>query len=107
MIESFTTERTSAERMRSSDLDDFLRMSGDARVMATLGGMKPDGWTRAFVEQGAEHWERHGFGLWVFRDRADGRWIGRCGLRHVDVEGVSASRTSFRSRSRRTSPRAG
>ncbi len=36
---------------------------------------------------GLAHWERHGFGVWMFRDPADGRLIGPCGLRYAKVEG--------------------
>jgi ribosomal-protein-alanine N-acetyltransferase len=38
-----------------------------------------------------EHWQRHGFGLWIVEDQKEGRqFLGRCGLRYFqetpDVE---------------------
>ncbi len=33
------------------------------------------------------HWERHGFGIWVFRDGAEGRFVARAGLRHRQLDG--------------------
>ena len=51
--------------------------------MATLGGVRSDLETRRFLETNLEHWQHHGYGLWVFRSRADGRFAGRGGLRQV------------------------
>jgi RimJ/RimL family protein N-acetyltransferase len=58
-------------------------MHRDPAVMATLGGVRSPAKTRAFLRANLRHWERYGFGLWIFRDRADGRFVGRGGLRHV------------------------
>jgi [ribosomal protein S5]-alanine N-acetyltransferase len=35
----------------------------------------------------AHHWERHGFGLWLLRDRATGELVGRGGLQYTDAIG--------------------
>ena len=34
-----------------------------------------------------DHWERHGFGLWLLRDRATGTMVGRGGLQYTDAIG--------------------
>jgi RimJ/RimL family protein N-acetyltransferase len=34
-----------------------------------------------------DHWERHGFGLWLLRDRANGQMVGRGGLQFTDAIG--------------------
>jgi [ribosomal protein S5]-alanine N-acetyltransferase len=34
-----------------------------------------------------DHWERHGFGLWLLRDRATGVMVGRGGLQYTDAIG--------------------
>ena len=85
--ESFRTDRLVAERLRAEDLGDLRNMHGDPRVMATLGGVRSDSQTRRFLDQNLKHWARHGYGLWMFRDRSDGRFVGRGGLRHVHVGG--------------------
>lgn len=51
------------------------------------GGPRPEARVRKELEASQEHWARYGFGIWMFRDAADGRLIGRCGLRQVEVEG--------------------
>jgi len=33
------------------------------------------------------HWRRHGFGLWLLRDRATGELVGRGGLQYTDAIG--------------------
>ena len=39
--------------------------------------------SRRVVEGFVAHWARHGFGVWAVHDRADGAFIGQCGLRYV------------------------
>jgi [ribosomal protein S5]-alanine N-acetyltransferase len=34
-----------------------------------------------------DHWRRHGFGLWLLRDRAGGELVGRGGLQYTDAAG--------------------
>lgn len=34
-----------------------------------------------------DHWERHGFGLWLLRDHATGELVGRGGLQYTDAIG--------------------
>lgn len=69
-------------------------MHCDPRIMATLapagvpnGGVLSDEETRRFLPRHLDHWDRHGYGLWVFRDKADGRFVGRAGLHNTRVGG--------------------
>jgi len=87
LIETFCTERLICDRLHSNHLSDLCRMHQDSRVMATLKGIRPDHETRQFLHRELEHWERHDFGLWVFRDKADGEFVGRGGLRNTHVGG--------------------
>jgi RimJ/RimL family protein N-acetyltransferase len=86
MIEWFHTDRLIAERLRDDHRGDLCRMHQDPRVMATLGGVRSEEETRQAHRGNLDHWDRHGFGLWVFRDRQDGRFAGRGGLRHILIE---------------------
>jgi [ribosomal protein S5]-alanine N-acetyltransferase len=86
-IITFRTDRLIAERLRVEDLDELRRMHHDPRVMATLGGLRSDARTQQFLRENLRHWDRHGYGLWMFRANADGRFVGRGGLRHVHVGG--------------------
>lgn len=71
----------------ASDLDDLTRMHLDPRVMVTLGGVRPPQETAEWLEQRIEHWRRHGFGLWIARERSSGQFAGRGGLQHVEIDG--------------------
>jgi ribosomal-protein-alanine N-acetyltransferase len=87
MIEQRRTDRLILERLREADLGDLERMHSDPRVMETLGGIRSHPETLQFLEQNLDHWNTHGFGLWIFRDRASRQFTGRGGLRHVQVGG--------------------
>jgi RimJ/RimL family protein N-acetyltransferase len=86
MPDSFTTARLTAERLAPSHLADLTALHLDAAVMRTLGGMKTPEQTADYLAVNLEHWDRHGFGLWVLRE-ADGRFAGRAGVRHLTVLG--------------------
>jgi ribosomal-protein-alanine N-acetyltransferase len=45
---------------------------------------------RSSLRDKHDHWERHGFGLWLLRDRDTGELVGRGGLQHTDAIGGSA-----------------
>jgi RimJ/RimL family protein N-acetyltransferase len=84
---TFTTKRLVAARLCVAHLETLCGMHGDPAVMATLGGIRSPARTRAFLGRNLRHWERYGFGLWIFRDKTDGRFVGRGGLRHVTLHG--------------------
>ena len=86
-MDRFYTEHLVAERLCASDLDGLCRMHRDAAVMATLGGVRSDGQSREYLVRNLDHWTKHGFGICVLRDKTDGRFVGRAGLRHVHVAG--------------------
>jgi [ribosomal protein S5]-alanine N-acetyltransferase len=86
-ITVFRTDRLIAARLRVEDLHELCQMHKDPRVMATLGGLRSDEQTQHFLHDNLRRWDRHGYGLWMFRRQADGRFVGRGGLRHVHVGG--------------------
>jgi RimJ/RimL family protein N-acetyltransferase len=87
LIDTFCTKRLIAKRLRAEDYSYLCRMHQDSTVMATLAGVRSDDETQRFLDRELEHWERHGFGWWVFRDRVDGQFVGRGGLRNTNVGG--------------------
>lgn len=87
LIETFRTERLIATRLREEDFGELVCMHRDLRVMVTLGGLRSENETQQFLCKNLDHWSRHGYGLWVFRDQADGRFVSRGGLRNVYVGG--------------------
>jgi RimJ/RimL family protein N-acetyltransferase len=62
-------------------------MHRDPRVMATLGGMRSDEETARYLRDNLDHWDRYGYGIWAFRNKADRRFVGRAGLRNTHVGG--------------------
>ena len=87
-IERFCTDCLIAERITETHFDELLQMHRDEKVMATLGGVRiAEAWTREFLGKSSAHWNQHGFGLWVFRDKTNGKFAGRGGLRHIVVTG--------------------
>jgi ribosomal-protein-alanine N-acetyltransferase len=59
----------------------------DERVMATLGGIRSDEETRAFLDHKTGHWARFGYGMWMFNHRATGEFVGRGGLQKIVIGG--------------------
>ena len=83
------TDRMVLRRAGDADLADLAAMHADRRVMKTLGGLQDEEQTRAGLEKVKAHWDEHGFGLYVMRTASDGRFLGRCGLRHVEIDGAA------------------
>ncbi len=86
-IEQVATARLVGRKPSASDLEDLCRLYADSRVVATLGGktLTPDE-TKRSLDISIEHWNRYGFGVWTLRTK-DGRFVGRAGLRHIELEG--------------------
>jgi RimJ/RimL family protein N-acetyltransferase len=85
-MDRFRTARIRAERLSPDHLAELCAMHRDPRVMASIGGVRSDEATRNYLAANLNHWDRHGYGLWVLRDEA-GRFLGRAGIRHLNIEG--------------------
>jgi RimJ/RimL family protein N-acetyltransferase len=89
--ETLETERLHGARIQPDNFADYLSLFQDPRVTATLtvdGQPLPEEEARRWFARKLENWERDGYGLWFFRDRATGRFVGYCGLQpaqHGDV----------------------
>jgi ribosomal-protein-alanine N-acetyltransferase len=83
------------ERPRAEDLDVLAALHADPRVMATLGGVRSREQTQEFLTQLLAHWEEHGFGLWVVRERSTRRFAGRGGLRRVSICGADEVEVAY------------
>lgn len=85
--ERLETPRLLLSRPSEADLPELTEMHTDPRVMATLGGLRPAEELAARHRRYFENWERDGFGLWIARHRPDERFVGRGGLRRVQIGG--------------------
>lgn len=86
-MDSFTTPRLNATRLAPEDLPDLVGLHLDEEVSRFLGGVRTPAATAAYLETNLRHWAEHGVGLWTLRT-LDGVFMGRAGLRWVDLEGV-------------------
>jgi len=75
------TERLVLRGHRMDDFDDSAAMWGDPAVTRHIGGKpstREEAWTRFLRYLG--HWAAMGFGYWVVRERASGRFVGEVGF---------------------------
>jgi len=86
-IHTFTTRRLLAKKIEAADLSKLIRLDTDPQVMATLGGLRSEKETREYLTADLQHWEDNNFGVWLFYLNDTGEWLGRAGLRWVNVNG--------------------
>lgn len=86
-MDSFTTARLIATRLSPEDLPDLVRLHLDGEVSRFIGGIRTPATTATYLETNLRHWTEHEIGLWALRT-ADGTFMGRAGLRYVELEGV-------------------
>ena len=89
MPNSLTTPHLLGTPASPSDFADLRRLHSDPRVTATLsadGQPFSEAQTQDFLTRAAEHWNSHGFGLWMFRDRTTRGFVGYGGIKHAIVE---------------------
>jgi ribosomal-protein-alanine N-acetyltransferase len=91
-IERVETARMVCERVQLDQAPEHLRLLLDRRVSATLWPRR-EAPTETDVIDGlaakVEHWKRHGFGMWLLRDRETGEMLGRGGLQYTYTAGLN------------------
>jgi [ribosomal protein S5]-alanine N-acetyltransferase len=91
-VERLETARMICERVALDQAREHLRLLLDPRVSTTLWPRRARP-TEAEILDGlaakVEHWERHGFGMWLLRDRHTGETVGRGGLQHTYTAGLT------------------
>ena len=91
-IERVETDRMILERLRLEHAAEQLQLLLDRRVSATLWP-RAQAPTEADVLDGlaakVDHWNRHGFGMWLLRDRETGEMVGRGGLQYTYTAGLN------------------
>jgi hypothetical protein len=69
------------------DLPDLVALHLDPDVSRYLGGIWSAEATDAYLAANLAHWDRHGFGLWIWR-KPNGAFMSRAGIRPLTMEGV-------------------
>jgi [ribosomal protein S5]-alanine N-acetyltransferase len=95
-IERLETSRLVGERLREEDFERLRALDTDPDVMATLGGIRSESETWKTLRNGLEHWERNGFGPWLFVHLASGEQVGGAALRRVQIEGDDEVEVGYR-----------
>jgi [ribosomal protein S5]-alanine N-acetyltransferase len=95
-LDRVETERLVGERLREEHFAYQRAMDSDPDVMATLGGVRSENESWELLRSGLDHWERHGFGPWVFHARETGETVGGSALRHAHVGGRDEVELGYR-----------
>lgn len=75
-------------------MPDLIELHLDVEVSRFLGGVRTPAATEAYLQTNLNHWTAHGLGLWTLRAR-DGTFVGRAGLRHVELEGAAEMEVAY------------
>lgn len=89
-LETVATARLLGEALSAKHFPEVRSLHSDLKVMKTLSSdsnVLSEEATREHLRQNADHWEEYGFGLWGFRRKSDGQFIGRGGLKLYEIEG--------------------
>lgn len=82
---SLATERLSLRPFGENDFDVLMSLYGDPDVMDIRKiGTQSAVQTKAQLATILDHWKAHGFGLFAVFDKANGGFVGECGLRYLD-----------------------
>lgn len=76
------TERLLIRHLRAEDLDDMFEVCGDSELMLYVGEGRAltREEVRGWIEKSLENYRAHGFGCSAVVLKADGRFVGYCGL---------------------------
>jgi ribosomal-protein-alanine N-acetyltransferase len=91
--ERLETARLRCERPEPEHQPEIARLWLDPRVYRTLWPWSyppTEDTVRCSLDENLEHWERHGFGPWLLRDRSDDEFVGRGGLQYTEAGGERA-----------------
>jgi RimJ/RimL family protein N-acetyltransferase len=88
MSEGPSTQRLRGEPLSRAHGDELAVLHADERVMATMGGrIATAEESRAWLERNLKHGAEPGCGVFVFREQATGRFVGRGAIRRIEIGG--------------------
>ncbi len=85
-IESFETSRLYARRLNEDDFNLILSTYQNEKIMQTLGGVISEEAAYKKFTWNLERWEKNGFGSWLWFEKKSKQFIGRAGLRCMELE---------------------
>jgi RimJ/RimL family protein N-acetyltransferase len=81
------TERLEGQRIGVQHRDALVAVFNDPRVAVWLGGVKPEAEQSLQVDRMLAHWEDHGFGTYLLRQRGTAAVVGYAGLQWSEATG--------------------
>lgn len=94
-VESFETKRLFARKHTTGDFETMLSTYQDELTMQTLGGVATKEEAAKRIQWNLDCWARDGFGGWLWFLKESGDFIGRAGLRRVDIEGKAVIEAGY------------
>ncbi len=94
-IDVLETQRLIARRIQASDFSLLYQMYQNPEIAATLGGIKSAEETRKSLAWNLAQWVQNGFGLWLWFDKKSQKFVGRAGIRKIDVEGQDVIEVAY------------
>lgn len=85
-MKQLETERLLLRTWRDSDLEPFIAMNQDSRVMRYFPGLMSEDESRALVVRIQEHFDVHGFSLYAVERKDTTQFIGFVGLLSVGFD---------------------
>ncbi len=89
------TERLLLRPLTLADTDDLAALYADPETMRFLGGTRPPEMARAQIELSLDQYKRWGYSFWATIHKADGRFIGRCGLLPQRIDGREEAEVTY------------
>jgi ribosomal-protein-alanine N-acetyltransferase len=88
-MNALETERLLLRPFREADLDDLADLYADPEVTRYIGPGYPQDrdQVQRRLERMMRHWQEHGFGMWALIEKAEGRFVGRCGVGYLHDRG--------------------
>lgn len=85
-IHIITTKRLRGEALNESHWPIWKAMGANPILMETLGGAWHEIKAREKFLFNLAHWDTNGFGQWMFFSKENNDFIGRCGLRYMEID---------------------
>lgn len=89
------TPRLVLREMSPADLDFVAAMLADAEVMRYYPRCYSREEAAVWIERQSKRYARHGHGLWLVLDKADGRPVGQVGLLIQNLRGVEEKEVAY------------
>ncbi|MFA6303155.1 MAG: GNAT family N-acetyltransferase [Legionella sp.] len=85
-IFEFETTYLYARKLRVEDFELIASMYQNKSIMKTLGGVLSKQAIQEKFKWNLEQWENNGFGQWLWYDKKTKKFVGRGGLRKMELE---------------------